>query len=71
MSLSLPAEEVEDKARDILEVPSEAEVRMWQRFMTNSYELLKNPEQTLADAGIYGGQVWVSGIISIRPWLII
>ena len=33
--------------------------------MTNSYELLKNPEQTLADAGIYGGQVHSTYIILV------
>ena len=50
-------ESVTERTREILKVPRDAEVRLWQRFMTNSYELLKNPEQSVADAGIYGGQV--------------
>ena len=45
--------------RELFEIAKEEEVRLWQRYMTNSYELLTNHTQTLADAGIYGGQVGV------------
>lgn len=58
---------VEDKLREVFEVPSETETRLWQRYMTNSYELLSNSEQTLSDAGIYGGQV---GLILKWVWSI-
>lgn len=59
---------VEDKLREVFEVPSETETRLWQRYMTNSYELLSNSEQTLSDAGIYGGQV---GLIMKWVWSIL
>ena len=41
----------------MFEVPKDVETRLWQRDLTNSYELMKNPEQSLANAGIHDGQV--------------
>ena len=38
-------------------IPDTTECRLWERYMTNSYELLTNLQQTVSDAGIYGGQV--------------
>ena len=38
-------------------IPDTTECRLWKRYMTNSYELLTNLQQTVSDAGIYGGQV--------------
>ena len=38
-------------------IPDTTECRLWQLYMTNSYELLTNLQQTLSDAGIYGGLV--------------
>ena len=38
-------------------IPDTTEYRLWQRYMTNSPELLTNLQQTVNDAGIYGGQV--------------
>ena len=43
----------------LFELPEDLECRLWQRYMTNSYELLNKPEQTLSDASVYGGQVSV------------
>ena len=56
-SLNVIIESVQDKLRALFEVDNDAEVRLWQRYMTNSYELMKDTSQTLADVGIYGGQV--------------
>lgn len=52
-------EMIHEKMREIFEVPNEDETRLWQRYMTNSYELLTNENQVISDAGIYGGQVHV------------
>ena len=52
-------EMIHEKMREIFEVPNEDETRLWQRYMTNSYELLANENQVISDAGIYGGQVHV------------
>ena len=38
-------------------IPDTTECRLWQHYMTNDYELLTNLQQTVSDAGIYGGQV--------------
>ena len=38
-------------------IPDTTECRLWQRYMTNSYDLLTNLQQILSNAGIYGGQV--------------
>ena len=35
-------------------IPDTTECRLWQRYMTNSYELLTNLQQTMSDASIYG-----------------
>ena len=43
--------------REIFEVSNEDETHLWQRCMDNSHELLTNENQTVSDAGIYGGQV--------------
>lgn len=40
-------------------ISDEKEVRLWNRYMTNMYEPLKNKENTLQDAGLYQGQVIV------------
>lgn len=40
-------------------ISDDKEVRLWNRYMTNMYEPLKNKENTLQDAGLYQGQVIV------------
>ena len=58
-NLCLLTEMIHEKMREIFEIPNEDETRLWQRYMTNSHELLTNENQTVSDAGIYGGQVHV------------
>ena len=49
----------------MFDIPKEAECRLWQRYMTNPYELLSTSGLTLGDVGIYGGQVGVwSGVFT-------
>ena len=43
----------------LFDVPAETECRLWQRYMTNTYELLSELSQTISDAGLCGGQVGV------------
>jgi len=43
--------------RKIYEVKDDTKCRVWHRYLTNSYELLSDPSQTLQDAGLYSGQV--------------
>lgn len=48
---------LEQSLRDLYEVDSSTECRVWHRYMTHTYELLSKPDQTLQDAGLYNGQV--------------
>ncbi|XP_064399096.1 ubiquitin carboxyl-terminal hydrolase 4-like [Halichondria panicea] len=41
------------------QIPSDTECRVWHRYMTHTYELLSNPDQSLQDAGLYNGQTIV------------
>lgn len=43
--------------RRIFSIPEDAEVRLWNRYMSNTYELLSKKDVTLQDAGLYQGQV--------------
>ena len=55
--------DLEARIRNVFNIPEGAECRLWQRYMTNSYELLLTPTQTIRDVGIYSGQVGVwSGV---------
>ena len=38
-------------------IPDTTECRLWQRYMTGNCELLTNLQQTVPDAGLYGGLV--------------
>lgn len=43
--------------RRIFNIPPEKETRLWNRYMTNTYEQLTKPDNTVQDAGLYQGQV--------------
>ena len=44
--------------KEALEIPEDEEVRLWSRFMQNTYELLVlTQSKTLQDQGINSGQV--------------
>lgn len=43
--------------RKIFDIPDDVEVRLWIKYMTNTYELLNKHEQTLQEAGFYDGQI--------------
>ena len=45
--------------KETLDIPGDEEVRLWSRFMQNTYELLVlNQSKTLQDQGINSGQVF-------------
>lgn len=52
-------EEVEKVMRKKYEIPDDKEVRLWNKYMTNTYEPLNKMEQTLQEAGLYSGQIIV------------
>ena len=45
------------KIRTEFNVPDSAQCRLWQRYMTNTYELLTKTNETVSEAGLYSGQV--------------
>ena len=51
--------EVQAKMCLLFDVPAETECRLWQRNMTNTYELLSKLSLTISHAGLCGGQVGV------------
>uniref|UniRef100_A0A672IT68 Ubiquitin carboxyl-terminal hydrolase n=1 Tax=Salarias fasciatus TaxID=181472 RepID=A0A672IT68_SALFA len=38
-------------------IPDEKETRLWNRYMSNTFEPLNKPDSTIQDAGLYQGQV--------------
>ena len=45
--------------RGVFSIEEKKEVRLWNRYMSNTYEHLSKMDNTLQDAGLYQGQVSV------------
>lgn len=43
--------------KKVFNITGDTETRLWNKYMSNSCELLPNMEQTVQDAGLYQGQV--------------
>ncbi|KAK3103303.1 hypothetical protein FSP39_018356, partial [Pinctada imbricata] len=52
-------EDVEKIMRKEFSIPDDKEVRLWNKYMSNTYEHLSKRDCTLQDAGMYPGQVIV------------
>lgn len=39
------------------DIPAERETRLWNKYMSNTYEQLNKPDSTVQDAGLFQGQV--------------
>ncbi|XP_067854552.1 ubiquitin carboxyl-terminal hydrolase 4 isoform X1 [Heptranchias perlo] len=50
---------IEKEMRKLFDISVEKETRLWNRYMTNTYEQLNKPDNTVQDAGLYQGQVLV------------
>lgn len=61
------ADMIENEMRKLFSIPDEKETRLWNRYMTNTFEPLNKPDSTIQDAGLYQGQVWKPDISSIHP----
>lgn len=42
--------------REKFDIPDDVEVRLWIKYMSNTYELLNKREQTIQEADLYSGQ---------------
>ena len=45
--------------RGVFSIEEKKEVRLWNRYMSNTYEHLSKMDNTLQDSGLYQGQVSV------------
>uniref|UniRef100_A0A8C2XRN8 Ubiquitin carboxyl-terminal hydrolase n=1 Tax=Cyclopterus lumpus TaxID=8103 RepID=A0A8C2XRN8_CYCLU len=50
---------IEKEMRKLFTVPDEKETRLWNRYMSNTFEPLNKPDSTIQDAGLYQGQILV------------
>ncbi|XP_043374340.1 ubiquitin carboxyl-terminal hydrolase 4 isoform X4 [Dermochelys coriacea] len=48
---------IEKEMRQLFNILSEKETRLWSRYMSNAYEQVSNLDSTVQDAGLYHGQV--------------
>ncbi|XP_061864602.1 ubiquitin carboxyl-terminal hydrolase 4 isoform X2 [Colius striatus] len=48
---------IEKEMRKLFNIPAEKETRLWNRYMSNTYEQLSKMDSTVQDAGLYQGQV--------------
>jgi ubiquitin carboxyl-terminal hydrolase 4/11/15 len=53
------AVDVEKVMREKFNIHDNKEVRLWNKYMSNTYEQLSKPDQTLQEAGLYPGQIIV------------
>ncbi|XP_051911274.1 ubiquitin carboxyl-terminal hydrolase 15-like isoform X2 [Hippocampus zosterae] len=50
---------IEKEMRKVFSIPEEKETRLWNRYLSNTFEPLNKPDSTIQDAGLYQGQVLV------------
>nr|XP_006000772.1 PREDICTED: ubiquitin carboxyl-terminal hydrolase 15 isoform X3 [Latimeria chalumnae] len=50
---------IEKEMRKLFTIPDEKETRLWNKYMSNTFEPLNKPDSTIQDAGLYQGQVLV------------
>ena len=57
MGIHVIADSIEKEMRQTFHISSKKGVRLWNRYMTNTYEHLSKPDNTIQDVGLYPGQV--------------
>lgn len=62
-SLILAADMIEKEMRKLFSIADEKETRLWNRYMSNTFEPLNKPDSTIQDAGLYQGQVGISLVL--------
>uniref|UniRef100_A0A2K5RDJ1 ubiquitinyl hydrolase 1 n=2 Tax=Cebus imitator TaxID=2715852 RepID=A0A2K5RDJ1_CEBIM len=50
---------IEKEMRKLFNIPADRETRLWNKYMSNTYEQLSKLDNTVQDAGLYQGQVLV------------
>lgn len=54
---ALLTDTIEKEMRSLFNIPAEKETRLWNKYMSNTYEQLSKPDSTVQDAGLFQGQV--------------
>lgn len=54
--------------RKVFSIADEKETRLWNRYMSNTFEPLNKPDSTIQDAGLYQGQVRTLFIFFYLKW---
>uniref|UniRef100_A0AAR2L4Y3 Ubiquitin carboxyl-terminal hydrolase n=1 Tax=Pygocentrus nattereri TaxID=42514 RepID=A0AAR2L4Y3_PYGNA len=67
----LSSDTIEKEMRSLFNIPSEKETRLWNKYMSNTYEQLNKPDSTVQDAGLFQGQVGFSDSIQLLTVLFI
>ncbi|XP_077582894.1 ubiquitin carboxyl-terminal hydrolase 4 isoform X1 [Stigmatopora nigra] len=50
---------INKEMRTLFSIPPEKETRLWNKYMSNTYEQLNKPDSSVQDAGLFPGQVLV------------
>ncbi|KAK1161467.1 ubiquitin carboxyl-terminal hydrolase 4-like [Acipenser oxyrinchus oxyrinchus] len=50
---------IEKDMRALFNISADKEIRLWNKYMSNTYEQLNKPDSTVQDAGLFQGQVLV------------
>ena len=51
------SDDIEKAMRSLFDIKGEKDVRLWNKYMSNTFEPLNNPNNTVQDSGLYEGQV--------------
>ncbi|XP_064175645.1 ubiquitin carboxyl-terminal hydrolase 15-like isoform X1 [Anguilla rostrata] len=57
---------IEKEMRKLFSIPDEKETRLWNKYMSNTFEPLTKPDSTIQDAGLYQGQTTASQEADVR-----
>lgn len=70
-SSAFSADTIEKEMRTLFKIPAEKETRLWNKYMSNTYEQLNKPDSTVQDAGLFHGQVesscWIRASVRHLP----
>ncbi|XP_035640682.1 ubiquitin carboxyl-terminal hydrolase 15-like [Oncorhynchus keta] len=58
---------IEKEMRKLFSIPDEKETRLWNKYMSNTFEPLNKLDSTIQDAGLYQGQVLMIDVLDDAP----
>ncbi|CDQ72813.1 unnamed protein product [Oncorhynchus mykiss] len=58
---------IEKEMRKLFSIPDQKETRLWNKYMSNTFEPLNKPDSTIQDAGLYQGQTYILKVLQLHP----